>query len=78
MDTHTAAGYKVYKDTKEDDTYSVLLSTASPYKFSKDVYDSIFDDDVKASDDVEYMYKLNEKDVYKRQVILFLKIINLL
>ena len=62
MDTHTAAGYKVYKDTKEnDDTYSVLLSTASPYKFSKDVYDSIFEDDVKASDDVEYMYKLNEK-----------------
>ena len=61
MDTHTAAGYKVYKDTKEDDTYSVLLSTASAYKFSKDVYHSIFDDDVKASDDVEYMYKLNEK-----------------
>ena len=61
MDTHTAAGYKVYKDSKEDDTYSVLLSTASPYKFSRDVYDSIFDDDVKASDDVEYMYKLNEK-----------------
>ncbi|MCR2032221.1 threonine synthase [Anaerofustis stercorihominis] len=62
MDTHTAAGYMVYKDTKEnDDTYSVLLSTASPYKFSKDVYDSIFEDDVKASDDVEYMYKLNEK-----------------
>ena len=41
MDTHTAAGYKVYKDTKEDDTYSVLLSTASPYKFSKDVYLSL-------------------------------------
>ena len=61
MDTHTAAGYKVYKDTKEDDTYSVLLSTASAYKFSKDVYHSIFDDEVNASDDVEYMYKLNEK-----------------
>lgn len=61
MDTHTAAGYKVYKDTKEDDTYSVLLSTASPYKFSKDVYHSIFDGEVKANDDVEYMYKLNEK-----------------
>jgi len=61
MDTHTAAGYKVYKDTKEDDTYSVLLSTASPYKFSKDVYNAIFESDVKANDDVEYMYKLNEK-----------------
>ncbi|MGN8914141.1 threonine synthase [Anaerofustis butyriciformans] len=61
MDTHTAAGYKVYKDTKEDDTYSVLLSTASAYKFSKDVYHSIFDDEVNANDDVEYMYKLNEK-----------------
>ena len=57
----TPIEYKVYKDTKEDDTYSVLLSTASAYKFSKDVYHSIFDDEVNANDDVEYMYKLNEK-----------------
>lgn len=61
MDTHTAAGYKVYKETKDENTYSVLLSTASPYKFSKDVYNSIFSEEVNAKDDVEYMYILNNK-----------------
>ena len=62
MDTHTAAGYKVYLDTKKDDgTYSVVLSTASAYKFSKDVYKAIFGEVDEDVDDVEFMYRLREK-----------------
>ena len=62
MDTHTAAGYKVYRDRKEEtDAYSVVLSTASAYKFSKDVYEAIFGKIDEELDDVQFMYRLNEK-----------------
>lgn len=64
IDTHTAAGYNAYTkyvNENDDKTYTVLLSTASPYKFSKDVYKSIFTDNTDFSDDVEYMYELNKK-----------------
>lgn len=40
LDTHTAAGYKAlesYKNTISDACHTVLLSTASPYKFASDV-----------------------------------------
>lgn len=40
MDTHTAVGKKVYDDYKEetkDETKSVILSTASPFKFNQSV-----------------------------------------
>lgn len=40
MDPHTAVGQRVYKEYREktgDDTMSVVLSTASPYKFGADV-----------------------------------------
>lgn len=40
MDTHTAvayASYKKYKNETNDDTKNVVVSTASPYKFAKDV-----------------------------------------
>lgn len=44
MDPHTANAYKVLKDyEKEDATHkSVVLSTASPYKFAPAVYEAIF------------------------------------
>lgn len=64
MDTHTAAGYKVYMD-QDKETKKVLLSTASPYKFAKDVYKSIYGNDMGLSDDVEYMYILEEKSGVK-------------
>ena len=44
MDTHTAVGYKVWKDYAEasgDDTPALIASTASPYKFAAVVAESI-------------------------------------
>ena len=60
IDTHTAAGYKVYKDyvrDTSDQTHTVILSTASPFKFSKDVYASIYNDH--KEDEIKYMYELS-------------------
>lgn len=40
MDTHTAVAYSAYKKYKfqtGDNTKMVIVSTASPYKFTKDV-----------------------------------------
>jgi threonine synthase len=45
MDTHTAVAYKVYKDYEKesgDDSKSIILSTASPFKFAKSVYTAIY------------------------------------
>ncbi|SHF10087.1 threonine synthase [Alkalibacter saccharofermentans] len=45
IDPHTAVGCKVYEDYKletGDNTYNIILSTASPYKFTKSVYEAIF------------------------------------
>lgn len=61
LDTHTAVAYSCYKkyleDTK-DTTKTVIVSTASPYKFSKDVLSSIssIDDNL---DDFEIIDKLS-------------------
>ena len=46
MDTHTAVGWSVMEDFKarEDNGYAnIVLSTASPYKFSRDVLSAISD-----------------------------------
>ncbi|MPW26914.1 threonine synthase [Alkalibaculum sp. M08DMB] len=45
LDTHTAVAYKAYQDylsETNDTTTNVILSTASPFKFTKSVYESIF------------------------------------
>lgn len=62
IDTHTATGYKVYHDyaaDTSDTTHTVILSTASPFKFSKDVLGAISDET--HNDDVEYMYALSKR-----------------
>lgn len=44
LDTHTAvayASYIKYKDRNNDNTKTVIISTASPYKFAKDVLSAI-------------------------------------
>ena len=45
IDTHTAVAYSVYRKYKEqnpsDNTKTVIVSTASPYKFTADVMKSI-------------------------------------
>lgn len=59
IDTHTATGYNAYERIGNKDRYTVILSTASAYKFSKDVYSALFDEE--CENEIEYMYKLSEK-----------------
>ncbi|GAU76417.1 threonine synthase [Fusibacter sp. 3D3] len=45
LDTHTAVAYKVYEDyvkATDDESKSVILSTASPFKFTGSVYKALF------------------------------------
>ena len=62
LDTHTAvasAVYENYVDSAKDDTTSVIVSTASPYKFTRAVLSSI--DGIKHDeDDFVLVDKLNE------------------
>ena len=46
MDTHTAVAFSAlesYRESSKDETLTVVASTASPFKFAKDVYDSIWE-----------------------------------
>lgn len=59
LDTHTAIGYGVYKQYKEeykDNTKTIILSTASPYKFPQSVYQALTNevcDDYSAIEKIE-------------------------
>lgn len=62
IDTHTAVGVAVYEDYKNktnDNTPTVLLSTASPYKFPHAVLEAIFGkapkDEFDAADEIKNM-----------------------
>lgn len=57
IDPHTAVGYQV---ASENPGKTVILSTASPFKFAEDVYRSIFGDEV-LEDGFAYMRKLSKK-----------------
>ncbi len=61
MDTHTAVAYKVYKDyvkDTSDKTKTIIVSTASAYKFASSVASSIgIDEQV---NDFEYVKKLSD------------------
>lgn len=61
LDTHTACGYgvlKQYQEKTNDTTKTVVLSTASPYKFPESVYKALFGEEL---DVYEAINKLNEK-----------------
>lgn len=61
LDTHTAIGYGVLKQYQQDtgdDTKTVLLSTASPYKFPEAVYQAIYGEELDVYTAID---KLNEK-----------------
>lgn len=62
MDPHTAVGYAVMKEYQKEDKehVCVLLSTASPYKFSGNVYSSLQHEDVSNLDEFEIMRKLEK------------------
>ena len=66
LDTHTAVAYKALEDYKAntgDNTVSLVLSTASPFKFSKSVYESLFgnanDDEFMLMEELSKKAKVN-------------------
>ncbi|MBN2795165.1 MAG: threonine synthase [Clostridia bacterium] len=63
MDTHTAVAAKVfekYQEETKDSTFTVIASTASPYKFTRDVIKAI-DPKVLLDDDFELIQVLHDK-----------------
>jgi len=65
LDTHTAVAYKTLEDYRKetnDKTVSIVLSTASPYKFSKSVYESLYGNSEDGADnEFEIMQELSKK-----------------
>jgi threonine synthase len=63
IDTHTAVAYSSYKkyvDETSDDKQTLIASTASPFKFTRSVADSL-EIDIKGKTDFELIYELSEK-----------------
>lgn len=61
IDTHTAVAYSVYeryRDEKNDDTKTIIASTASPYKFTNAVMEAV-DDKYANCDSFELMKKMS-------------------
>lgn len=61
-DTHTAVAAKVYRDylnQTNDDTYSVIVSTASPFKFASNVLEAVYSGE-KPSSELEMAKVLSE------------------
>lgn len=88
IDTHTAVAYKVYEDyvskTGDSNTPTLLAATASPFKFTRSVVESITGAKQDTLDDFQLInklsemtgltipqgvYKLNEKEVFHDTVI---------
>lgn len=87
IDTHTAVAYKVYEDyvvQTGDDSKTLLAATASPFKFTRAVVESILSEKKDDLSDFELVdelskitgleipngvYKLNEKEVLHNTVI---------
>lgn len=62
LDTHTAVAYKVYneyKKTSGDETKTIIISTANPYKFVSAVYEALGGED-NGSDEFETAEKLEK------------------
>lgn len=62
IDTHTAVatcGEAQYKKKSEDDTLSVVISTASPYKFTRNVMKAV-EPEYSVEDDFEMIRRLSE------------------
>lgn len=65
MDTHTAVAYKVYQDYKKqtnDDTKTIIASTASPFKFNTSVAQAVMgEEQVTGQDEFELLDKLSQQ-----------------
>ena len=63
MDTHTAVAWRAlekYRFLTSDETYSIILSTASPYKFADSVLAALDDKPARDADPFQLLHKLNE------------------
>ncbi len=61
IDTHTSVGVKVYNDylaKTNDNTKTIIASTASPFKFANSVLEAI-DDSIKTNGDFDMLNKLS-------------------
>jgi threonine synthase len=64
LDTHTAvarAVYFKYIDQTSDDTYTFILSTANPYKFSVSIYEALFGKPNHYKSEFDLMFEIEEK-----------------
>ena len=62
MDTHTAVAYGAYKqyyNDTNDDTVSLIVSTASPFKFTKSIMEAL-NQDIDNRDDFELLEELSK------------------
>ena len=68
LDTHTAIGYGVlkrYQKNSGDNTKTILLSTASPYKFPESVYKAIYGKELDVYSAIEQLNKKTGVDIPK-------------
>lgn len=68
LDTHTAIGYGVYKEyqkTSGDETKTIILATASPYKFADSVYKALTDQSLSDYQAIEAVYEKTGVDIPK-------------
>ena len=68
LDTHTAIGYgvlKQYQKNSGDNTKTILLSTASPYKFPESVYKAIYGKELDVYSAIEQLNKKTDVSVPK-------------
>lgn len=70
MDTHTAvayAAYKKYKTVSNDNTKNIIISTASPYKFTKDVLKAIDNkyENMNAFELIDELQKISKVEIPK-------------
>lgn len=68
LDTHTTIGYGVYKEyqkTSGDETKTIILATASPYKFADSVYKALTDQSLSEYQAIEAVYEKTGVDIPK-------------
>ncbi|MGL5348503.1 MAG: threonine synthase [Peptostreptococcaceae bacterium] len=69
IDTHTAVAYNCYKKYQSrtnDNTKTIIVSTASPYKFAKDVLNAIYNENMLSQNDfytIDMLSKLSMYDI---------------
>ncbi len=64
MDTHTAVAWRAlekYRFLTNDRTYTIVLSTANPYKFSASVLEALDDKNYSAAEPFAVLHMLNQK-----------------